>query len=267
MVCAPVSPPTPWLLLCSLWSHSTKVAVGNWEPQGVPHKHHSPGITPGDARAPLACHPKKPFYVSGETDPLSPTPRAGAGGTGRCRRSSFPVHCCPLRAVGYRPPAAAAAARPVLPSAFLQTQNSPRVVVGGCRGRCFLFLSRWGKDGDSQAGRNRGDVGAAAGAGGQTSGVGPVGRIRSILCGMPRSLPGPTQHPPHCHLPAGADRSARRHGPCGSVPWSSLGWVGVLPSPGGVPKPTSLPRAESPAYPSAARGVPAWVPLFPRKCQ
>lgn len=146
-----------------------------------------PAITLGTAQAPLACPPKT-FYASGETDPLSSSHRWEQG----CRAMlGFlfphpPLAPCVLQGI----------ACPVLPSAFLQTQNSPRTRVGGCRGWHFLFLRHrcgcWGRCGDSRVGMSRGDVGAAAGA--------DIRHGSGASSGFPAPLPGPSQHPPLCHL-------------------------------------------------------------------
>lgn len=135
--------------------------------------------------------------------------------------------------------------RPVLPSAFLQTQNSPRMTVGGCRGRRFLFLRRhrscWGRYRDSQVGMSHGDVGAAAGA--------DIRHGSRASSGCPAPCLG---HPniPHfaISLPVwGVGENTR---PSGCIPRSSLGWVGVPASPGVPRAPLSTPSRK--LHPRAA---------------
>lgn len=139
MPCAPA--PCLWV---------TETGIGSWTRWRIPHNH------PGNCPSPL-CVPPKNLQVR---QILFPRPTGGNRG-----RSNVGV---PLSPSTTGPCVPQGISRPVLPSAFLPTQNSPRTTVGGCRGRRFLFLRRhrscWGRYRDSQVGMSRGDVDAAAGA-------------------------------------------------------------------------------------------------------
>lgn len=136
-MCAPA--PCPWV---------TKAGTGSWTHWRIPCNH--PGNCP---------HPQKPFMLQ-VREILFPHPTGGRGVRGDVGVPLSPCTAGPCVLQGIT--------RPLLPSAFLQTQNSPRTAVGGCRGRGFLFLRHhrgcWGRYRDPQVGMSRGDMGAAAGA-------------------------------------------------------------------------------------------------------
>lgn len=219
---------------------------------GAGHFGGSPTNTLGTAQAPLVCHPKT-FYASGETDPLSPSHtwegRCGAMLGFLFPHSPFTTGPCVLQGIS----------RPVLPSSFLQTQNSPRAMVGGCRGRRFLFLRRhlgcWGKYRDSRVGMSRGNVGAAAGAdlrrgSGASPGCPAPCLEHSSIPHFATSVPvwGWCEHPGHV---------------AASLEQSGVSWGPSIP--GGSPCPP-LHAKQKALHARAARGVPVHVPLFPRKC-